>query len=508
LSLLGVDVGTTHCKVGVCDDDGSRFRVSRGATPVGYDSAGLPRYCPEELWLTVVAVIRNVGEQCHLGEVQCVGVASMAEAGLLVDPLSGEPRSEIIPWFDSRSVPQARVIAEADEPSRLFRRSGLHPNFKHGLAKILWLRDRDPAVTHGTVWLSVADYIVFRLTGQMVTDPTLAARTYVYSLEDSAWDDAWIRHFGLVPGNFPRVAPTGEPAGLLLGDAAEQTGLRSGTRVAVAGHDHICASLAVGLVNPGTVVDSVGTAESLLGVLEHPELTERGFDSGLVIVPHVLPNRFCWLGGTRSSGGAVEWISRRLADAPLTTDDSLQMMEEAGGEPTHVLFFPYLRGSGGMHPDDQMRAAFVGLDASHSRAQILKAVLEGTAYESESIRRAAERLAGATIDELIVVGGGASNLTWVQIKADVTGCRCVLPAVEEATALGAALLAGLGGGVLESVGDLLTITDKVQFSGSMVQPDPERHATYRGLYETGYLPVGQALWDVTGGRRPTRGIDG
>jgi sugar (pentulose or hexulose) kinase len=183
-------------------------------------------------------------------------------------------------------------------------------------------------------------------------------------------------------------------------------------------------------------------------------------------------------------------------------------MEEAGDDPTGVLFFPYLRGSGGMHPDDQMRAAFVGLDASHSRAQILKAVLEGTAYEAESIRRAAEHLTGITIDELIVVGGGASNLPWVQIKADVTGCTCVLPAIGEATALGAALLAGLGGGVLASIDDVLAVTQNAKAGGEMVLPDPQRHAQYRRLYDTGYVPVGKALWGATGGKRPTRGIDG
>jgi xylulokinase len=503
-----VDVGTTHCKVGVCGDNGSLFRVAHAPTPVAQDSNGSPCHRPEALWLTVVAAIRSVAEQCDLNGVQCVGVASMAEAGLLVDARSGEPRTEIIPWYDSRSIAQARVIADADEPLRLFRRSGLHPNFKHGLAKILWLRERDPSVAHDAIWLSVADYIVFRLTGQMATDPTLAARTYLYSLEDSAWDDAWIRHFGLVPLNFPRVVPTGEPVSSVRGDAAALTGLRVGTQVAIAGHDHICASLAVGLVNPGTVVDSIGTAESMLGVLERPELTERGFESGLVTVPHVLPNRFCWLGGTRSAGGAVEWIGSRLADAPLSPDESLRLMEAAGEDPTNVLFFPYLRGSGGMHPDDEMRAAFVGLDASHNRAQILKAVLEGTAYEAESIRRAAERLTGTRIDELIVVGGGASNLPWVQIKADVTGCRCVLPAIGEATALGAALLAGLGGGVLASIEDVLSITESVKASGSMVHPDSERHDTYRRLYDTGYEPVGKALWGVTGGKRPARGIDG
>lgn len=508
MTLLGVDVGTTHCKVGFCDVAGSLLHVTRESTPIGHGSDGLACHYPEALWLTVVTAIRAMAAQCDLGQVQAIGVAGMAEAGLLVDARSGEPRTEIIPWYDTRSRAQARVIAAADEPLRLFRRTGLHPSFKYGLAKILWLRAREPGVTDGAIWLSVPDYIVFRLTGRMATDPTLAARTYVYSLEDGAWDDKWIRHFRLAPSNFPRTVPTGEPVGSVHDNAAAVTGLGMGTRVAIAGHDHLCASVAVGLVRPGMVVDSMGTAESMLGMLECLDLNERAFNSGLAIVPHVLPNRFCWLGGTRSAGGAVDWMRNRLAELPLSHDDFLRLVETAGEHPTNLLFFPYLFGSGGVHPDDTVRAAFIGLDASHGRAQLLKAVLEGTAYESESIRRAAERLSDTPIDQLLVVGRGASHVPWIQIKADVTGCRCVRPAITEATALGAALLAGLGCGIYSSLDELVALAATCVAAGWTVHPDAGRHNVYRRLYETGYEPVGQALRGSAGEMRLGSGIDG
>ena len=213
MSLLGVDVGTTHCKVVVCDDDGVLASVIRQPTPLEHDLHGLPFHPPEALWAAVVSGIRGLAPHSDLRAVTCMGVASMAEAGLFVDARSGDPCSEIVPWFDGRSSEQAGLIARADEPSRLFRRSGLQPSFKYGLSKILWLLGRDPGITEHTVWLSVADYLVFRLTGAMVTDPTLAVRTYAYSLEDGAWDDAWVRHFGLELSNFPSVRVAGEPAG-------------------------------------------------------------------------------------------------------------------------------------------------------------------------------------------------------------------------------------------------------------------------------------------------------
>ena len=266
---------------------------------------------------------------------------------------------------------------------------------------------------------------------------------------------------------------------------------------AVCGHDHICAALAVGMSDPGTVVDSVGTAESMLGVLDSPELGTRGFESGLKIVPHVLPNRFCWLGGTRSAGGAIDWIRNALGESPVMSGDVPGSFESATVGPTGILFFPYLRGSGGVHSDDQVRGAFIGLDDSHGRADLLKAVLEGTAFESEAIRRAAECLTNGRIDELIVVGGGAANEAWVQIKADVTGCRCTLPAIEEATAVGASLLAGLGSGAIPSLERVLEIAQAYSRAGTRVLPDAERHSRYRRLFETGYVPVGRALRGAT-----------
>jgi sugar (pentulose or hexulose) kinase len=497
LTLLGVDVGTTHCKVCLCEDDGSVLQVVREPTPIRNGEHGLPYHPPAALWLSVASAIRSISKRCDAAAIRAIGVASMAEAGLLVDARTGAPRTEIIPWYDARSIDQAHTIEAADEPLSLFRRTGLHPSFTYGLAKILWLRNRQLHVVDGAVWLSVADYIVFRLTGVMATDPTLAARTYVYSLIDGAWDDEWIRHFGLAPLNFPPIVRTGEPVGAVHDNAASFTGLMAGARVAIGGHDHICASLAVGLVKSGIVVDSIGTAESMLGMVDRFGQTETEFDSGLALVPHVLPNRFCWLGGTRSAGGSVEWLTRQFAGTPMSYDNLLRLVAEAGEDPTRILFFPYLLGTGGVCRDDEVRAAFVGLSASHIRAHLFKAVLEGTAYESESIRRAAERLTDTQIDELIVVGGGANSLPWVQIKADVTGCPCVVPDIGEATALGAAIVAGGGCGVFASEADMISVAQSHKGTGSTIHPNLQRHDIYRRLYETGYEPVGKALRHLT-----------
>jgi xylulokinase len=170
-----------------------------------------------------------------------------------------------------------------------------------------------------------------------------------------------------------------------------------------------------------------------------------------------------------------------------------RLVDEADGKPTGILYFPYLSGSGAPCHDQYVRGAFIGLSASHRRGDLVKAVLEGTAYESESIRRAAEKMTGNPIDELVVVGGGAKNRDWLQIKADVSGCRCHVPSLPEATVLGAALTAALGSSLTFGIEDALEVATSRRSEGSTIVPDADRHEAYRDLYETGYMDFQEAL---------------
>jgi sugar (pentulose or hexulose) kinase len=461
-------------------------RVSR-PTPVSQTDDGLPFHDPEELWAVAASVIRKAVTGARDRTPAVVGVTSMAEAGLLVDAESGEPRTHIIPWYDRRAARQLDEITSLEDPHALFRRTGLHPSFKFALPKLLWLRERDPGLLQNARWLSVADYLVYRLTGTMATDPSLAARTYAYSLQMGDWDQRSIRSLGLEPEFFPPILKSGEPAGAVMATAAGQTGLHVGVPASVCGHDHICTMMAAGVVEPGRVLDSIGTAESILGVVPCLDLTDSAFDSGLAFVPHVLPGRYCWLGGLSAAGGSIEWLRRQFGDQPLSYDEIVRMARDAGPDPTGILYFPYLSGSGAPLPNGSVRAAFIGLDARHTKVDLVRAVLEGTSFASEAIRRAAEEQTGAAIDEIVAVGGGAQNHVWMQIRADVSGCTFIVPAMEEATALGAALTAGLGARLYENLDDLLQVVATQIQGGARFAPDRRRHDVYSRLYVDGFL---------------------
>jgi sugar (pentulose or hexulose) kinase len=245
--------------------------------------------------------------------------------------------------------------------------------------------------------------------------------------------------------------------------------------------------LSAGVVEPGPVLDSIGTAESMLGVLPHLDLGDEAYDSGLAVVPHVLPGRYCWLGGLSAAGGSIEWLRDQLGEPRLSYDEIVELARLAGPDPTGILYFPYLSGSGAPLPDGSVRAAFIGLDARHGRPDLVKAVLEGTAFAAEAIRQAAEKLTRGSIQEIVALGGGARNGVWMQIKADISGCSFLSPVIQESAVLGAALTAALGSGLFAGIDDVCAVAERYAGARQRYSPDARRHAVYSRLYVRGFV---------------------
>ncbi|HZG57735.1 FGGY-family carbohydrate kinase [Paenibacillus sp.] len=492
---IGIDIGTTNSKVGVFGEDGRQLSVvSRPTETLRDEKLGIAYYDPERMWRTLYSALTEALTPLGDVAVASIGIASMAESGLVVERSTGAPRSPFLPWFDTCSEPQAALIREESDPFERFVASGLHGSFKLGLAKILWIRDHIPGALSGgdPVWLSASSWIAYRLTGRMAFDDSLAARTYAYRIDRREWDAPWVRHFDLPAGLFPESVPGGQPIGALLPEL-RAGGLTASTQVAIAGHDHVAAALAVGAIRPGEVYDSMGTAETLVGTLEARPLTRDDYEAGLSFGVHIAPGRYFWMGGQSSSGGSVEWLRELLGDPALSYEQLLALCDAARPGPTGVLYFPYLAGSGAPMPDSASRASFVGLAKSHGKADVLKAALEGTAYQLEMMKRSAERLAGGPIERLLVVGGGTRNPLWLSVKADITGCELMLPGVPEASLLGAALAAGIGAGVYadaeEAVAAASTGLAASGIEPRTIAPDAARAAAYRTLYERGFAPL-------------------
>jgi sugar (pentulose or hexulose) kinase len=488
-TILAIDIGTTHCKAGLFALDGTALKIATRPMTTHRAPSGDTYFDPDALWGTASMVIQKVA--ASTGTIAGIGIASMAETGLLLDRRTGAARSFFVPWFDTAAQPQADLIRRQSDPLERYLKTGLRASFKCSLAKVLWLRARDESLLDGAVWLSAADYIAYRLTDKFGTDYSLAGYTFAFRVDQRAWDFDWLREWHLSQDLFPPASPSGTPVGNLRPDVAVSLGLAAGIPVAVCGHDHATAAFGMNVTSSGKVFDSMGTAETLLGALPERPLTEDDFHSGLIYGCHVANGCGYWLGSLSASGGSVEWLRAQLNHKPLSYDEIDSLIASAQPGPTGILYFPYLVGSGPPHADHLIRGAFIGLSSSHGRADLLKAVLEGTVYEVEFIRQTGEHITGQPIPALITAGGGTRNRAWLQIKADVSGCRIEASAEPEATLLGAALVAGIGSGLYTS--------ESEAFHGLSLKPvevflpDAERHALYRRLYEQGYLPLQEAL---------------
>ena len=481
MSTLAIDVGTTHCKAGLYALDGAALAIASRPTPRARTAAGAVVFSPEALWQAVAAVVAEVLAAAGGRAVAAVGVASMAETGLLVDRRSGEPLTPLLPWFDQGAAPQAARLAREAPGLAGFGAFGLHPSFKCGLAKLLQARELWPAA-RGGLWLSAADFVAHRLCGAFGTDYSLAGRSFAFRLREGAWDAAWLRQLGLRADSFPPALPGGAP----LGRTAAVAGLPPGVPVTICGHDHVCAAVGAGVAAPGTAFDSMGTAEALVGAVAEPALDEAAMGSGLTFGPLPLAGGHYWMGGLSASGGSLDWLRAILGDPPLSYAELGRLASELGPGPGDLLYLPYLAGSGSPTPNPAARGAFVGLRAGHTRADLLRAVLEGTAYQLEGMRRAAEGVTGAPIERIVAAGGGSRDRAWLQIKADVYGLAIAALGADGAPLGGAAPGAGAGCALCGGPAEALAVA--VGQASAPIAPDEARHRAYAAHYEAEFRP--------------------
>ncbi|GAB2566630.1 FGGY-family carbohydrate kinase [Gracilibacillus alcaliphilus] len=493
MSLLGIDIGTTNLKAGLFNQAGRLIDVKTTPHQVHYDEHSFPYYDPEALIESVMGLIEEL-QNHNSHPVEAIGITSMAESGLLVNQRTGKFISPILPWFDRRTDQVASQLSEKIDELERFKKTGIKHTYKHGIAKIVWLKEAGYQVGQDVKWLSAADLLAFHLTKEVATDYTLAARTYAYRIDIKEWDRSFIRECGLDEELFPEVKASYQPIGSVVA-GFEHRGIKEGVPVVIAGHDHVCAALAVGAVTPDIALDSIGTAETLVGSVPERAITEADYHSGFNYGVHVLPNRLFWMGALQSSGGSIEWFRHLLADDKLTYEELLSLLGQSDNQPTGILYFPYITGSGAPQPDPAVNGALIGLKASHHKADIIKAVLEGLSYEFKWMKDTMESILSSPLDTIISVGGGTKNKYWMQLKANVLNCPIRIPDITEAALMGAAMLAGLAKGMYrdeEQMLDTLAYINKAD-----IHPDVSVYKQYQAIYQNGYLRLQEPLRDLS-----------
>lgn len=489
--LLGIDVGSTSMKALVYDLKGNV--ISQGSRPTESiandpDHPNWQVYLPEHIWDGVSTAIHDAVSQ--IGHPSLIKAAAVTGLGADAVPLDkrGEPVYPFINWVCTRTTPQFERWLENVGLERTFKISGWQPFIWSTVLRFMWLQENEPELAKKVdKWLIVEDFVNYKLTGKYFTDFTDASPTLLFDQRHLRWSDELLTVAGVEKDHLPVPQPSGSFIGEVTAEAAEKTGLAPGTPIYQGGHDYLVGALAAGTISEGKFLDVTGTWELVITPTTNPQWTSEIRQLGLTIEAHSAPGMYCiWAGGTAAS--MLEWYKDQLGSESLRRAERGEgnvwsiLMDEARCSPpgaNGIFFLPHFNGTACPTLDPRSLGAFLGLNDTTKREDMIRAVVEGLDYAFLEMLRALEQGAGQKAEEITAIGGGTRNEFWMQNKADIAGCPVVTTEIEEATALGAAMLAGVGAGIYKNLAEA---ADQVKQPGKVYEPNEKLTAFYAEMF--------------------------
>jgi xylulokinase len=481
VTVVGIDVGTGGTRVVVVDDQGQV--VASAAEP--HEPFASPRYGwaeqdPEDWWRACRVAVRNALAGVPSADgVAAVGLSGQMHGAVVLDDGDEVLRPSLI-WCDQRTEPQCRAIVDLVGEERLTELTGNPALTAFTLPKLLWIRDHEPET-----WRRVRsvllpkDYVRLRLTGEHMTDVADASGTLLFDVANRRWSAPVLDAVGLDERLLPRVRESPELTGRVTTEGAEATGLPMGTPVVAGAGDQAAGAVGMGVVRPGAVSATIGTSGVVFAATERPVRDPPGRIHSFC---HAVPGRWHVMGVTQAAGLSLSWFAERFGD---DFEALTELAASATPGSDGALWAPYLLGERTPHLDPDARAALVGLTATHGRAHVVRAILEGVAFSLRDTLTIFDELA-IPVTSIRLGGGGARSRVWRQVQADAYGREVEVLVAEEGAAYGAGLLAGVGAGVWPSVD---AACDRVVQVASRVAPDPEAvrvldrsYAAFRRLY--------------------------
>ncbi|MFW6198919.1 MAG: xylulokinase, partial [Acidobacteriota bacterium] len=432
---------------------------------------------PERWWTAGRESIREVIATAGVdpARIAAVGLTGQMHGLVLLDEAGRLLRPAIL-WNDQRSAAQCDGIRNRIGLEELVRITGndAFPGFT--APKLLWVREHEPEIYERVRQVLLPkDYVRFRLTGEYATDRAGAGGTLLLDLTTRDWSAELLEALDIPRAWLPPTHEGTEVTGLVSPAAADATGLVAGTPVVAGGGDQAAQAVGVGAVSSGVVALTLGTSGVVFASSERPLVEPAG---RMHSFPHALPDTWHVMGVMLSAAGSLRWY--RDVVAPEASYDSL-LAEAADVEPgaAGLVFLPYLSGERTPHADPHARGAFIGMTLAHGRESLTRAVLEGVAFGLRDNLALMGSVGIAAVGQIRISGGGARSTVWRRILADVLGTELVPVETSEGAALGAALLAGVGAGVWDTVSAACSATVQL---GEVIHPDPDAQRAYAEIY--------------------------
>jgi xylulokinase len=487
--LLGIDVGTGGTRALVIDQGG---KIVASATeshePFASPKIGWAEQNPEDWWRRCGAAVRTALSKGNLAaaDIACVGFSGQMHGAVMLDESDIPIRPALI-WCDVRTGKQCEELTSKIGAERLIRLTcnPALPNFT--LTKLLWVRENEPEK-----WARVRsimlpkDYVRFRLSGKKAIDVADASGTLMLDVTKRQWSREVLEAAAIDESLLPRLYESQDVCGEISSTGAAATGLKAGTPVVAGAGDQAAGATGMGIVSPGSASATIGTSGVVFAATDRPALDPKG---RLHTFCHAIPGRWHVMGVTQAAGLSLRWFRDQFGAGPEDGRDPYERLsDEAAKVPPGaegLLWTPYLMGERTPHLDPNARAALVGLTASHTRAHVIRAILEGVAFSLRDTFSIFNEM-GVPARNIRLGGGGARSALWRQIQADVYGHEVEIVEAEEGAAYGAAILAGVGAKVWASVDDackaIVRVKERIAPKQANVSLMNSQYEAYRRVY--------------------------
>ena len=497
--VIGADLGTTAVKVGLFDDEGATIAVGTQEHNLIVESGGIVEQQPSAYWEAFKTCMHRVLDDAGVNRnaITALSFSVQGETFALLDE-NEDVLGNFIVWMDTRAQDEAEEINGWFSADEILSHTGQGPiTSLYPAAKILWLKRHRPDVWERSRRVALLeDWFLLRMTGTSVGEGSLWCTSYLWDINTRDWWPEMLDYLGVTADQLPEILETGTPIGHLLPEMADELGLSRDMLLVMGAQDQSAGAIGVGNVCPGTFSESTGGALMVCTTLEKSFYDENGN----------VPCNYSDLGGYMIQGGAkggivIKWLRDTLCEAEKDAEargegnaydlmDKLAAETPAGAEGLFVL--PFFGGGSNPTPDIYGRGVLYGMSLGHTRGHIVRAFLEATAVNIAMIVNYCEDLTGVKVTQVRSLGGGSLSPFWCQVKADVLNREVVtMRNTQDAACLGAAIIAGYGAGIYDSIADTALKFAEVD---KVYTPNPENRAVYDRL-----IKKYQLLIDATHG---------
>lgn len=492
---IGIDVGTTNCKV--CLFHLPEFNLVKKVsfTTPKITTTTTSDFDIDLLWSGIVSGLKEISTVIADPEnILSIGIASVGEAGVLLDS-SDNVIGPVITWYDTRSKPQLDRFLNSIGESSIYEITGIPAHSNYSLNKINWILENEAAGKKPSKWLCLAEFIAFKLSGEKRSEFSLASRTMALDIKNKSWSEEITAKAGLSVNLFSPLVQSGEGIGTLLPSLATFTGLNEKISVAICGHDHMCGSVAVGLTKEDQMLNSTGTTEGLLIVSKNSYVNDEFYNAKISNGIHVLNGLNTLYASLPSAGYAIEWY-KNIFD--LTSNEFIELVNDLNNRYTNGvlkksegIFIPHLRGSGPPRRSIFSRAVLYGIDDKTSKHDVLQYVFEGLCFELKFLLETYEALTNKKYKTIKVIGAACKNEYWLKLKATILNRDIVSYEIDEAVSKGAAILSATGKGHEINCAEFDNDSLHKKFS-----PNVKEVSAYESTYKNIYKPIYEAKMNV------------